>query len=204
MAGTRRDPPRRGIETVSPALAGGFFTTEPPGKPWCFLLYPSLKTTCWMHSIHKDTQIRPPRPPPFNIILSTWLVQHEYCVIFLGLCCPCSQVGTFLAAFLTGLACENRALRTLPACSPPPPLCYACLPWCSSVCCDLSSCLFPRVLESSSDSQRLMCCDDHAVASATSLGFWGRKILSRMLNMPVLWLLKETSSKQLRKQTKSQ
>jgi hypothetical protein len=22
-----------GIETVSPALAGGFFTTEPPGKP---------------------------------------------------------------------------------------------------------------------------------------------------------------------------
>ena len=23
-----------GIEPVSPALAGGFFTTEPPGKPW--------------------------------------------------------------------------------------------------------------------------------------------------------------------------
>ena len=27
------DPPGPGIEPVSPALAGGFFTTEPPGKP---------------------------------------------------------------------------------------------------------------------------------------------------------------------------
>ena len=28
-----RDCPDSGIEPVSPALAGGFFTTEPPGKP---------------------------------------------------------------------------------------------------------------------------------------------------------------------------
>ena len=28
------DLPEPGIELVSPALAGGFFTTEPPGKPW--------------------------------------------------------------------------------------------------------------------------------------------------------------------------
>ena len=27
------DLPDLGIELVSPALAGGFFTTEPPGKP---------------------------------------------------------------------------------------------------------------------------------------------------------------------------
>ena len=27
------DLPRLGIESVSPALAGGFFTTEPPGGP---------------------------------------------------------------------------------------------------------------------------------------------------------------------------
>ena len=35
-----------GIEPVSPALAGGFFTTEPPGKP---LLYPHVmgKGTVW-------------------------------------------------------------------------------------------------------------------------------------------------------------
>ena len=28
------DLPGPGNEPVSPALAGGFFTTEPPGKPW--------------------------------------------------------------------------------------------------------------------------------------------------------------------------
>ena len=31
------DLPGLGIEPVSPALAGGFFTTEPPGKPKCSL-----------------------------------------------------------------------------------------------------------------------------------------------------------------------
>ena len=30
--------PRSGIESMSPALAGGFFTTEPPGKPFIFQL----------------------------------------------------------------------------------------------------------------------------------------------------------------------
>ena len=29
-----RDLPQSGIELESPALTGGFFTTEPPGKPW--------------------------------------------------------------------------------------------------------------------------------------------------------------------------
>ena len=28
-----RDPPRPGLEPVCPALAGGFSTTAPPGKP---------------------------------------------------------------------------------------------------------------------------------------------------------------------------
>jgi len=30
------DPPRPGIEPVPPELAGGFFTTESPGKPGMF------------------------------------------------------------------------------------------------------------------------------------------------------------------------
>ena len=30
------DPPRPGLEPVSPALAGRFSTTAPPGKPWIF------------------------------------------------------------------------------------------------------------------------------------------------------------------------
>ena len=32
------DLPRPGLEPVSPALAGGFSTTAPPGKPWMWLL----------------------------------------------------------------------------------------------------------------------------------------------------------------------
>jgi len=33
-----RDLLNPGIEPVSPALAGGFFTTEPLGKPLCLVL----------------------------------------------------------------------------------------------------------------------------------------------------------------------
>ena len=36
------DPPRPGLEPVSPALAGRFSTTAPPGKPTY-----SFKCTCW-------------------------------------------------------------------------------------------------------------------------------------------------------------
>ena len=32
------DLPRPGFKPVSPALAGGFLTTVPPGKPECFIL----------------------------------------------------------------------------------------------------------------------------------------------------------------------
>ena len=31
------DPPGPGIETMSPALAHGFFTSEPPGKPFLYI-----------------------------------------------------------------------------------------------------------------------------------------------------------------------
>ena len=41
------DLPNPGIEPMSPALAGGFFTTEPPGKPL------SKFTTQINHSINK-------------------------------------------------------------------------------------------------------------------------------------------------------
>ena len=34
------DLPDPGIEPSSPALAGGFFTTEPPGKPFLFFTLP--------------------------------------------------------------------------------------------------------------------------------------------------------------------
>ena len=37
------DLPNPGIKPMSPALAGGFFTTEPPGKP-CVLVFPYTDT----------------------------------------------------------------------------------------------------------------------------------------------------------------
>ena len=47
------DPPRPGLEPVSPALAGGFSTTAPPGKPnrtllnsLMFFLFPSTSVIC--------------------------------------------------------------------------------------------------------------------------------------------------------------
>ena len=53
------DLPRPGIEPVSPAPAGGFFTTEPPGKPHPLLL--------------KEGCVWPPTPTPHPFQLpSPW------------------------------------------------------------------------------------------------------------------------------------
>ena len=53
------DLSRPGIEPVSPALAGGFFTTEPPGKPDDFPFAPSLSITglklCLLGHTHRIT-----------------------------------------------------------------------------------------------------------------------------------------------------
>ena len=39
------DPPRPGLESVSPALAGRFSTTAPPGKPQCLVF--NLQICCF-------------------------------------------------------------------------------------------------------------------------------------------------------------
>ena len=36
--------PKPGIESGSPALAGGFFTTEPPGKPHIYVQLSSVQS----------------------------------------------------------------------------------------------------------------------------------------------------------------
>ena len=43
------DLPRPGLESMSPALAGGFLTTVPPGKPSCF--FQCLVVLDWMLDI---------------------------------------------------------------------------------------------------------------------------------------------------------
>ena len=43
------DPPRPGLEPVSPALSGGLSTTAPPGKPNKYDFYVDLPKTCFMN-----------------------------------------------------------------------------------------------------------------------------------------------------------
>ena len=46
-----RDPPRPGLEPVSPALAGGFLTTAPPRKPQIILKSISDNSSIYFFSI---------------------------------------------------------------------------------------------------------------------------------------------------------
>ena len=47
------DLPRSGIEPVSPAWAGRFFTTEPPGNPLYKLLTKNISTSGFSLSAHR-------------------------------------------------------------------------------------------------------------------------------------------------------
>ena len=55
------DPPRPGLEPVSPALAGGFSTTAPPGKP------PVL----WFYKVFLLRRIIKGTQDPFVLFLTT-------------------------------------------------------------------------------------------------------------------------------------
>ena len=46
------DLPGPGLEPVSPAMAGGFLTTAPPGKPWSLLSLDALFPSRASLSIH--------------------------------------------------------------------------------------------------------------------------------------------------------
>ena len=51
------DLPRAGLEPVSPALAGRFSTTAPPGKPlWCFKLKIFMEIKFWLCFEKKELQ----------------------------------------------------------------------------------------------------------------------------------------------------
>ena len=57
------DLPNPGIEPQSPALAGGFFTTEPPGKPW--VLFAAAAAA---KSIQSCPTVRPHRRQPTRLL----------------------------------------------------------------------------------------------------------------------------------------
>ena len=62
VAGSTWDPPRPGIETTSPTLADGFFTTEPPGKPHRYLFRMSLSKALGQAAGHNQG----------FLVLTTW------------------------------------------------------------------------------------------------------------------------------------
>ena len=66
------DPPRPGLEPVSPALAGRLSTTAPPGKPWADI----LKHTLMISSLDQTSIFIPSsifkNPPGYPIRYSEW------------------------------------------------------------------------------------------------------------------------------------
>ena len=53
------DLPRPGLEPVSPALAGGFLTTAPPGKPFLRLFdTPFLVFECLLSGFFAELHVR--------------------------------------------------------------------------------------------------------------------------------------------------
>ena len=63
------DPPNPGIKPMSPALAGGFYVTEPPGKP--ILWWPQTKS--WLPSLPQNTvTIGKPRLHLVSLLAPEW------------------------------------------------------------------------------------------------------------------------------------
>ena len=103
-----------GIEPMSPALAGRFMTTEPPGKPVCwdrFVWFP--------HSVASSKHRLPASP---GVVRAPWFCLWKTRVVF-------SHVACLVAAILG--ACFRRTVSHLPGrppVSPPPqPGLWCCL-----------------------------------------------------------------------------
>ena len=79
------DFPRPGLEPVSPALAGRFSTTEPPGKPHMFLFYLLIDCkllqrqglTTWHIKVSLSLCLI---SLSLNLSLSTYLLNHK-CIL---------------------------------------------------------------------------------------------------------------------------
>ena len=82
------DLPRPGLEPVSPALAGRFSTTEPPGKPWNFfgggeaqgfIFKCSFRFTERLRGRHREFPYTssPPSAPPPSASPPGWYLCHS-------------------------------------------------------------------------------------------------------------------------------
>ena len=68
------DLPRSGVEPVSPALAGRFFTIEPPGKPWEQVLMRMFQMLQPQHcnSCLNSSGSVPTSESPHGLLLCQW------------------------------------------------------------------------------------------------------------------------------------
>ena len=62
--------PNPEIESMSPALAGRFFTTEPLGKPYNVPVVPSHPGTGILFSKYRETYFRKEESPQQGIVMS--------------------------------------------------------------------------------------------------------------------------------------
>ena len=73
------DVPGPGTEPVCPALAGGFFTTEPPGKPVLLVVQFSCSVVSNSLRPHESQRTRPPRPSPTPGVHSISCPSSRWC-----------------------------------------------------------------------------------------------------------------------------
>ena len=107
------DLPSPGLQPVSPALAGGFLTTAPPGKPWKSFfkgrsyLYPVL----WSISLSPKTRVS----VPTAMFIISWL--SSSCIFSGGLriCCQHLEKKQF---FKKSKHCLRHCVGTLADLSP--------------------------------------------------------------------------------------
>ena len=106
------DLPDPGIQPKSSALAGGFFTTEPPGKP----LFQSVSQ--FSHSVvsdslrpHESQHTRPPCPSPTPRVYSNSCPSSRWCHPIIS--CSVFPLSSWPQSFPASGSCPISRLFTL-------------------------------------------------------------------------------------------
>ena len=107
------DPPRPGIRLLSLALAGGSFTTEPPGNPHMFLYHIQFLSSCPAQNfiVRQSTTISLPIKCVSSGLLSqsSGLLLNEWQFCFLEQICQCLE--TFLTFTSGGMLLASSGQR---------------------------------------------------------------------------------------------
>ena len=101
------DLPGPGMEPTSPSLAGGFFTTEPPGKPWMLSFKPafSLSSFTFSKRLFSSSSLSAVR-----VVSSTYLRLLKFLLAFLTLACNSSSLAfcKLSSAYKLNKQCDSK------------------------------------------------------------------------------------------------